>query len=114
LKQKEEMEVSTWDLVFEREQIVVEEIRFGQSLYLYIGNSARAFDDLAMGVPAAQEATSHLLGDKATDDLATLLVKDLRSPVLLAYSFPLISEADQTRYRFVKQALHKHYTKPPT
>jgi hypothetical protein len=69
------MEVANWTLPFGREQITVEEVRFGQSIYIYIGDSARAFDDLAMGIPAAHETTSHLLGDRATDDLAARLLK---------------------------------------
>lgn len=104
------MQTTTSRLCFDQEVIYLEEIRFGESIYIYIGDQNRVFDDLTMSMPNPLVST-RLLGDKASEELSSLVSELTKSPVVLAYGFPISNERDFERFDFVKLNLRKIYDK---
>lgn len=107
------MEVNEFIFEFHSQPILIEEIKFGHTRYLYIGSTKRVFDDLSLAYPQPP-ASSHLIGDKPTDDLALFLSSYFKGPFLVSYSFPLTTDEDQERFDFVKLSLCKHYKQQST
>lgn len=107
------MEVNEFAFDFQGQPIVIEEILFGQTRYIYIGSLKREFDDLSLSYPSPP-ASSHMLGDKPTDDLGLYFSSYFKSPVIISYNFPMETELDQSRFDFVKLSLCKHYSPKKT
>ena len=104
------METSAFHFKYEDEDIFFESVRFGKSIYIYIGDHNRVFDDLTMAMPNPVVST-HLIGDKASDELSSFVSELTNSPVILAYGFPIANEKDFERFDFVKLNLRKIYCK---
>ena len=102
------MQVKAHMVEYAGEDIIVEEISFGQSMYIYIGDRSREFNNLSLTMPQTLAATT-LLGDKPADECGSLLSEITKKPVLASYAFPLESEKDLQRYDFVKMFLRKIY-----
>lgn len=85
--------------------VFIEEIKFGNVMYVYIGNQMRNFDDLSIAMPSLD--ATHLLGEKTTDELSAFLADILKAPVLVSYSFPLDDQRDMERLDATKIELRK-------
>ena len=103
------METRDFSFNFQNEVIYIEEISFGSSRYIYVGDKSRQFNDLTMAMPNPVTST-HLLGDKPSDELSAFLSDLTRSPILLSYSFPFDNESDLERFDFVKSKLRTIYS----
>jgi hypothetical protein len=102
------MRVWSGTLEFRGQPITIEEIQFGECLYVYIGPDSRPFDDLSLTFPNPV-ASSRLLGQKVTDEFGPLISELTQKPVLVSYSFPLETEIDAARSDFVKLSLRRRY-----
>lgn len=105
------MQVKVHRVDYAGEEIIIEEISFGQSMYVYIGDRSREFNDLSLTMPQTLAATT-LLGDKPADECGSLLSELTKKPVLASYAFPLENEKDLQKYDFVKMFLRKTYAPP--
>lgn len=100
------MKVKNLETEFEGEKIGITAITFGQSVYLYVGGKDRTFDDLTLTMPNTLDST-HLLGDKPTNDLGVMASEIIGWPVLASYAFSLESDVDLARYEHVRMFLTK-------
>ncbi|KAH0786898.1 hypothetical protein GPJ56_009275 [Histomonas meleagridis] len=103
------METREFSYNFQNEDLYIEEVSFGKSRYIYIGDKSRQFNDLSMAMPNPVTST-HLLGDKPSDELTSFISDLTKSPILLSYSFPLDNESDLHRFDFVKSKLRAIYS----
>lgn len=102
------MQANEFTLDLLDEEIFVQTINFGKSIYIYIGQGTTKFDDLSFSMPST--ATTHLMGDAPSDELATYLSQILKQPVLTSYNYKLETEKDLKRFDFVKVQLRKKFT----
>ena len=102
------MQVKQIKTDFEGQDIFIDEIRFGEVLYLYIGGRERTFNDLSLAMPKTLDS-AHLLGEKATDDLGVMISEITGKPVLVSYGFDVENERENARYTHVKMFLRKYY-----
>ena len=100
------MQVKELTTEFEEQEIRIEIITFGESVYLYVGGDEREFNDLSFTMPKNLDST-HLLGDKPTDDLGSMVSELLKKPVLASYAFGLENDRDLARYDHVRMFLTK-------
>ena len=104
------MEAEELVLDYMDQKIYVELIKFGKSIYCYVGPNSRSFTFLSAAMPNNGSSTC-LLGNNIPEDLSFKLTEITHCPVLLSYNFPMDSEEDFARQDFIKIQLVKYFKK---
>ena len=92
---------------FMTSEIIIQTIEFGSTIYIYIGNDFKAFNDLTLAMPT--QVSSQLIGDNPTDQLTQYLTQIIKKPVLLSYNYSLESPDDFARLQFIKMFFKKRF-----